>query len=465
MRSRLVAAMVGLTLLVLAVHDIPLVSHLRRVERDRVTTELERDAFTIAGRSERLLEELGVTGSADATAVNDILSTYSAETGGRVVVTDARGLAVASSDEESVTGRDYSTRPEIASSLSGEPSTGQRFSETLGFDLLYVAVPVILGDEVNGSVRITYPESVIDSRVSGRLWGILFTALMAIAVAVVFALLLAYTITRPLSRLKHATEQVGRENFAVRADESSGPAEVRVLARSFNRMSARLGALVDRQRGFASDASHQLRTPLTALRLRLEQVDEALVSDPMSARVKLDAALHETERLQRLTDGLLALARAEARSEDLIDVDVRDVVSDRVAAWSALSSEAGVTLRSDRMANASARAMPGVVEQIVDNFIDNAVQYAPSGSDVEVSVELDTSRVLVTVSDRGPGMTPEQCERALDRFWRAPDAAPDGTGLGLAIASRLAEASGGRVSLRPRDGGGLVAELLLVRAD
>jgi len=124
-RSRLVAAMVGLTLLVLAVHDIPLVSHLRRVERDRVTTELERDAFTIAGRSERLLEELGVVGAADATAVNDVLSAYFAETGGRVVVTDSRGLAVASSDEESVTGRDYSTRPEIASSLAGEASTGQ----------------------------------------------------------------------------------------------------------------------------------------------------------------------------------------------------------------------------------------------------------------------------------------------------------------------------------------------------
>ena len=349
--------------------------------------------------------------------------------------------------------------------MEGEASTGQRFSETLGFDHLFVSEPVIQGDEVNGAVRITYPESVIDSRVSGRLWGIFFTALMAIAVAVVFALLLAYTITRPLSRLRHATEQVGRENFEVEADETSGPAEVRVLARSFNRMSTRLGALVERQRGFASDASHQIRTPLTALRLRLEQVDEALVSDPVSARVKLDAALHETERLQRLTDGLLALARAEARSEDLIDVDIREVLTDRVAAWSALSAESGVNLRAAEVTDSRAKAMPGVVEQIVDNFIDNAVQYAPSGSEVEISAVHEAEGIRVFVADRGPGMTTEQCERALDRFWRAPDAAPDGTGLGLAIASRLAEASGGRVSLRPRDGGGLVAELLLVRAD
>jgi len=464
-RSRLVAAMVGLTLLVLAVHDIPLVSHLRRVERDRVTTELERDAFTIAGRSERLLEELGVVGAADATAVNDVLSAYFAETGGRVVVTDSRGLAVASSDEEAVTGRDYSTRPEIGSALLGVPSTGQRFSSTLGFDLLYVSVPVILGDQVNGAVRITYPAEVIDSRVGGRLWGIFFTALMSVGVAVVVALLLTFTVTRPLSRLRHATEQVGRENFDVRADEKSGPAEIRGLAASFNRMSQRLGALVERQRGFASDASHQLRTPLTALRLRLEQADEALAGDPESARRKLDAALRETERLQHLVDGLLALARAEARSDQLVDVDLGVVLDERVNAWSALSAESGVNLRLASVGSLRARAMSGVVEQVVDNFIDNAVQYSPAGSTVEVAATEVAEGVCVQVADRGPGMTAEQCERALDRFWRAPDAAPDGTGLGLAIASRLAEASGGRVALRPREGGGLIAELLLVRAD
>ena len=465
MKSRLVASMVGLTVLVLAVHDVPLVSHLRRVERDRVTTELERDAFTIAGRSEMLLQDLGESEVVDATSINDVLAVYSAETGGRVVVTDGRGLAIASSDEESVTGRDYSTRPEIASALSGLPVTGKRYSTTLGFDLLYVSVPVILGDQVNGTVRITYPESVISSRVSGRLWGIFFTALMSIAVAVVVALLLTYTITRPLSRLRHATEQVGRENFAVRADEKSGPSEVRVLATSFNRMSSRLGALVERQRGFASDASHQLRTPLTALRMRLEQADEALSADPVSARLKLDAALQETERLQHLVDGLLALARAEARADQLIDVDVRDVLVDRVASWSALSAESGVTLRLAEGTSCRARAMVGVLDQIVDNFIDNAVQYSPDGSMVEVSATRDASGVRVAVADRGPGMTAEQCDRALDRFWRAPDAVAGGTGLGLAIASRLAEASGGRVSLRPREGGGLVAELLLVGAD
>ena len=465
MRLRLVAAMVGLTLLIVVVHDFPLVAHLRTVERDRLTTELERDAFMIAGRSETLLQDLSTVGAADASGVTRLLRAYSQESGGRVIVTDRGGFVVASSDEETTAGRDFASRPEVASALAGEPMTGKRFSTTLGFDLVFVSVPVILGDEVNGTVRITYPANVIDSRVNARLWGIVVTALVSVAAAVVVAWVIAITVTRPLSRLKQASERVGYEDFSALADEESGPSEVRSLAKSFNRMSQRLGALVERQRGFASDASHQLRTPLTALRLRLEQADESLAVDPESARRKLDAALRETERLQHLVDGLLALARAEARSDQLVDIDLDVVLDERVNTWSALSAESGVILRLEPVGALQARAMPGVVEQVVDNFIDNAVQYSPEGSTVEVSATVVADGCRVQVADRGKGMTLEQCERAIDRFWRAPDAAPDGTGLGLAIASRLAEASGGRVSLRPRDGGGLVAELLLVRAD
>ena len=465
MRWRLLGAMVGLTVFVLLVHDVPLVAHLRNVERDRIVTELERDAFTIAGRSELLLERLEATSSGDATRINDVLQAYSAETGGRVVITGADGLAVASSDEESVTGRNYATRPEIAEALAGRPAAGKRHSSTLGVDLLYVSVPVILGDEVNGSVRITYPASVISDRVSGRLWGIFFTALVSIVVAALAAILLTFTVTRPLSRLRHATELVASEDFATRADESSGPREVRALARSFNAMSARLGRLVERQRGFAGDASHQLRTPLTALRMRLEQADEALDTDPLSARPKLDAVVQETERLQHLVDGLLALARADARTGSPVRVAPATIVADRIEAWQALAAEASVGLAPGSMSTTAARALPGAVEQIVDNFIDNALQYSPPGSTIDVAVSDAAEGVSIRVADRGPGMTPEQCELALERFWRAPDAPSGGTGLGLAIAARLAEASGGRVSLRPREGGGLVAELLLVRGD
>lgn len=464
MKTRLIAAMVGLTAFVLLVHDVPLVGHLWNVERDRLVTRLEVDAFTIAGRSALALAELDATGTTDVSGISDLLQNYSASTGGRVLVTDEEGLAVASSDEESVNGRNYSTRPEIEGALAGVPTIGDRESVTLGIDLVYVAVPVIVGDEVLGSIRITYPSSVIDDRVTSRLGGIVAAAVVSILVAVAVAFVLANTVTRPLRRLTDTTDRLEQEDFSVEADEESGPAEIKSLARSFNRMRSRLGGLIERQRGFAGDASHQLRTPLTALRLRLEQVDMALETDPASARDKLDAALRETDRLHDLIDGLLALARAEAKNDQIVTVDVSRIVHERVESWSALSAELGVSIVADTADGLTVRAMDGVLDQILDNFVDNAVEHSPAGTTVEIVGRAEGDQIAVGVLDRGPGMTPEQCARATDRFWRAPDAPAGGTGLGLAIATRLAEACGGSIEVRPRDGGGLEVRVLLRRA-
>lgn len=464
MKSRLIASMVGLTAFVLLVHDVPLVGHLRNVERDRLVTRLEVDAFTIAGRSTRALAELDATGTTDISGISAILQDYSIRTGGRVLLTEESGLAVASSDEESINGRNYSTRPEIAAALSGAPMTGERSSATLGLDLVYVSVPVIVGDEVIGSVRITYPASVIADRVTSRLGGILVAAIVSILIAVFVAFVLANTVTRPLRRLTETSDRLEQEDFSVEADEASGPSEIRSLARSFNRMRHRLGGLIERQRGFAGDASHQLRTPLTALRLRLEQVDMALENDPSSARTKLESALRETDRLHDLIDGLLALARAEAKSDEFVDVDATLVARERAESWSALAAEHDVAIATSVGDRLTVRVMDGVLDQILDNFLDNAVEYSPVGSTVEVSSETSAGEVAIVVADRGPGMTAEQCARAVDRFWRAPDAAPGGTGLGLAIAARLAEACGGRIELEPRAGGGLTARVWLRRS-
>jgi len=121
-----------------------------------------------------------------------------------------------------------------------------------------------------------------------------------------------------------------------------------------------------RQRAFAGDASHQLRTPLTALRLRLEQVDDALERDPAAARARLESAVTETERLQRLIEGLLTLARAEGRQDELVVVDVGATVRERVELWQALAEEQAVDLIASGASSALVVAVPGAIEQIVD---------------------------------------------------------------------------------------------------
>lgn len=465
MRWRLIAVLLGVTAMILVAHDLPLAAHLRRVERDRLITGLERDAFTIAGRTEELLEQGAGARPDEQSRLTTMLSEYLAQTGGRVIVTDAAGTAVVSSDEEAITGTDYSTRPEIGQALTGELASGERDSATLGLRLAYVAVPVLSGNDIEGSVRITYPTSVIDERVESRVRGLLVVAIVSLGVALAAAIIFAQTVTRPLRRLRGATEQLAEGDLSVRAADDDGPPEVRSLASSFNAMGERIERMVVQQRSFAGDASHQLRTPLTALRLRLEQAGDELERDPVAARARLDSATAETERLQRLIDGLLVLARAEGRQHELMTVDAAAIVRERAELWRALGEEQGVDVLVDAPATVPVPvlAVPSALEQIVDNLLDNALRFAPEGTSIEVRVAPSGSGAELHVLDRGPGMTAEQLAHALDRFWRAADAPAGGSGLGLAIVANLAEASGGTVQLTARPGGGLDAAVRLRR--
>ena len=461
MRWRLVAVFVGIMVAVLAAHDLPLAGHLRRVERDRIVTGLERDAFVLAGQAEEALEDR--VAAADPT-LQTLVDAYRSSTGARVIITDSEGIAMVISDEEAAAGADYSTRPEVAAASTGVPQWGRRFSRTLDTELLYVAVPVLSGGDVEGVVRLTYPSSVVDERVDRRVRGLAVVALLSVAMALVAAWVLAATVTRPLRRVRLATERLAAGDDGVQVPDDEGPPEVRSLARSFNTMSSRLSTLLGAQRAFAGDASHQLRTPLTALRVRLEQVAEAIDDHPAEARVRLEAAAAETERLQHLIDQLLMLARTEGRSVERAAVGLAQVARERADMWQLLAEEAGVQVICTVSSEVPVLAAPEAVEQVIDNFLDNALRVAPAGSRVDVEVCAVPTGAAVRVLDRGPGMSDEQRDHAFDRFWRAPDAASGGSGLGLAIVARLMEASGGSAQLMPRDGGGTVAVAVFAAA-
>ena len=459
MRWRLVAVLVGIVVLVLAAQNIPLARHLRGVERDRLITELERDAFTLAGRSTTALDD---DAAGTDQAVERMIRQYRGTSDARVVITDETGTAMVSSDEESVAGREYASRPEVARALGGDPVSGERHSDTLDTDLVYVAVPVLAGDDVIGTVRITYPAAVISDRVDDRVRSLTIVAIITVAMAALVALVVSGTVSRPLRSLRRATERLTGGDLSARAETTSGPREVRDLAQAFNRMSERTQQLVNEQLAFAGDASHQLRTPLTALRLRLEQATDLLESDPQGARERLEAASAETERLQHVIGGLLALAHADGRGDPAAPVDVVAVAQERAEMWKPLAEEEGVRVRVDaRASSLQAMVVPGALEQILDNLVDNSLAVAPPRSAIELSVRRGEHAVELSVADRGPGMTPEQITRSFDRFWRAADADHPGTGLGLAVVQHLARASGGDVGLARRVGGGLVATVRL----
>ena len=203
MKWRLVVALLSLTIVVLAVQDIPLIQYLRTVETDRITTALERDSFVIAGRAEETLE----TPSAEGLKyVHDAITKYGSESGARVIVLDMNGIAIADSESLESIGTSFLSRPEIVEALAGTVSVGRRFSTTVNQELLYVAVPILNGSQTLGAVRLTFPASVVDDAVNERLEGISSVAGITLLVSVLVALLLALGITRRLSNLKNVTE-------------------------------------------------------------------------------------------------------------------------------------------------------------------------------------------------------------------------------------------------------------------
>jgi signal transduction histidine kinase len=449
MRWRLAAVLVGFTALVLLVQNIPLASYLRTVERDNIITALQRDAFTIAGFS---VAALDAPDPQPQDVLDAVVDNYSHENGARVIVVDKNGIAIASSEGRN--GQNYSNRPEIRTALSGTATSGTRASQTLGEDLIYVAVPVRAGDKKLGAVRLTFPQSEVDATVDGRVRGLGVAALITLMSAAVIAFFLASTITRRIRRLRDAAEKIADGDMDARADVSGG-GEIEELAESFNTMADRVQAVVESQRGFAGDASHQLRTPLTALRLRLDRAAD-LMTDDEPAKDQVDAARDEIDRLQRLIDGLLVLARADNQDHDTIPVDVSAVAAERIEDWQALAGERDVSIELVSAGMAVALAVPGAVDQIVDNYVDNALEVVPEGSRILVTVRSEPSGVVLTVDDQGPGLSPESRDRAFDRFWRGSQDG-SGSGLGLAIVASLAHAGGGTVWLEESPQGGLRA--------
>ncbi len=258
----------------------------------------------------------------------------------------------------------------------------------------------------------------------------------------------------PLGRIAHQVEQRSAESLAPIPTEHT-PAEVLSLVAALNRLLDRLGHAFDTQRAFVADAAHELRTPVTALKLQTQLAERATTDAERTAALH---ALHGgIDRASHLIAQLLDLARQEEASRSRVheplrlDELVREAVGERAAHAFELGVDAGVTradvveLNGDRFA---LRALAG-------NLIDNALHYTPRGGRVDVEVVQQGGEVVLAVSDSGPGIAPEHRERVFDRFYRVPGSRTPGSGLGLAIAHGAARAHGAVIGLADNPGGGL----------
>jgi signal transduction histidine kinase len=446
MARRILAALLALTAALLVAAVVPLALKATQHDQESFVSVTEAGAHSLAAIADENLSE-----NIHDSQFRDFVRPFLLQ-GDEVVITDAHGKLVTAQGTP-VAGWGPVARQAVSQLGTATRVTKSRVivAEPIWADKLHNNDPV-------GVVVLERPTTQLNDA-TGSLW--LYLALLA-AVAMLAAAAIAITfarwVSKPLVTMDSAARKLADGDLTVRAGTRSGPPELRRMAASFNMMAGRLETLVHGHRAMLADVSHQLRTPLAALRLRIDLL--AADAGP-TAQAELAGAQEEIARLSRLVDGLLAAARAESLTEQRVVINLLPTVTERVAAWQPVADGASVKLvveptDSGPTDGPCVAIGAGHIEQVLDNLLANAIEALPDGGQVTVTVTFTETGTELVVADDGPGMSEEERSRAFLRFFTASQ---NGTGLGLAIVHRLVTSNGGSARLSETPGGGLTVTL------
>jgi signal transduction histidine kinase len=440
LRARLLLALAYVLLLAIVALEVPLALSLGERVDAEVRSQASNQAALVAATASDLLADEAALASLTARAARTVR--------GRVLIVGPRGRVLADSAGPEQVGADYSTRPEIAAALGGRTYQARRPSDTLEEELLATAIPIVESERTAGAVRITQSVDAVERAVTRARVGLALIGLVVLAIGLALGYAIAGQVARPLGRLEDAARQIGAGDLEARAPVE-GSAEQRTLATAFNDMTDRMARLLRGQQDFVADASHQLRTPLTGLRLRIDEARAAGVSP--AAEAELREGEKEIERLAATIDELLILSRAGEHDAPGELLDTGDAARRAGERWGPAAGEHRLEVVATAGGGRGVWCARPDLDRAIDALVENALAYAPAGTRVTIAAD----PAGVTVLDEGPGLAPGEEEQVVERFHRGRagrNGAP-GTGLGLAIARELARRWEGDVTIANRDPG------------
>jgi signal transduction histidine kinase len=449
LRARLLAAFAYTLLVVIVALEVPLSANVS----DRVNAEVEANSAAQA----QVVAASAVDQLGDKKSLETLTRSASTSLNGLVFVIDGQGRQIASSDGGITNPPQPTTDPIAVQALGGGIAHGRHHE---GEDVLSTAVPIVRNGRTVGALEVEQSLDAVSHQIRQDVLALIGVGVLALLLGLGVAWILAGSIARPLRSLGEAARRRASGDTGARAPERGSREQVQV-AREFNEMADRLEAVLESQRAFVADASHQLRTPLTGLRLRLEAAG-VKTSDPAVAK-ELEAAEHETERLNQLVEDLLELASSEQPAED----DRTDLAGAARAAaerWRGPASESRHEIALEADGSLVVWAGSRELAAILDNLVENAIKYSPRGSSVTIECGSENGSASVgVISDSGP-LDPEVAQHAFERFYRGRGSNP-GTGLGLPIVEALAKRRGGQASLDGVDETKVRAKVTLPIAD
>lgn len=397
--------------------------------------------------------------SSEGPALSPILYAYQQQAGVRPIVLDPDGVVIGDSWLPSPFMNKPLELPEVTAALAGQESVGPRRVDPDGL-VLYAAVPLRAGGKAAGAVLVSASLRDLDQVFAELKGQMVWVMLGAGLLSVVLGWGLARALARPLERLAEATTALAGGDLGVRV-EPGGSLETATLGHRFNRMAGELAQVEEQRRNFIGAASHELRTPVASIR----SLGDAIISDDSADlamyREFVGDILIECDQAAHLVDRMLELTRLEGRTRPqagpeeplelvgLITAAVKGLSPVARARGTALTVEAGDPIW-----------VPGeswLIETVVNNLIENAIKYTPSGGSVRVQIARRGDEACVTVSDTGPGIAPEHLSHLFERFYRADKSrarATGGVGLGLSIAAEAAAQLSGRLTVESEVGRG-----------
>lgn len=410
-----------------------------------------------------------------AARLQAVAELYAADTGTRVTILDLQGDVVADSAYNFAAVENQFQRIEVQAALRGEEQHDVRTDPISGVRSLYAAAPIQQRKQLLGVVQMSQPMGDITASIWSLILSLSVTGLLALGVATALGVWISRRLVQPVRELEAASIAIAAGDLS-RQVPAQAADELGALARAFNRMVGELQRMIEQQRLFIANASHELRTPITNIKLRSETLRDGGLQDPAIAERYVAEIDSEADRLGRLANALLDLSRLEsAESTPPAErVDLAPVLLSVARSMRMRVRDAGLTLSAEIPNRLPPlRVWPEQIEAVVVNLMDNAIKYTPEGGTVRLEAEVEEAFCRIRVADSGLGIPAEDLPHIFERFYRVDKArsrqsgksGTGGAGLGLAIVKGLVERNGGRVWAESEVGQGTTITVEFPRSD
>lgn len=364
---------------------------------------------------------------------------------------------------------------QIKRALNGEVVTNRENINYSSNPVLSVALPIFVEGKVEGVVFVCNPLSDINHSIDQTLKIVVFAGALASIVLAFVSFFMSRTITRPIKEITEISLEMAKGNFDQRVKVTSND-EIGKLAETFNYMTVKLNKTLRdleyeknkmvemerMQREFVANASHELRTPLTSVRGYIEAILDGIIDQKEQEKKYLRIILKETLRLHRLVNSLLDLSKIEAGHVKISEkeLSIAEVIQRIIARLKPLAEEHDLALEIDRLMELPKTiGDEDLIEQVVINYITNAIRFTPSGGKILVKIDTHDNEVNVHVIDTGIGIDLEELPNVWKRFYKINDArhlSKEGAGLGLSLVKEIMELLGGRAWAESSIGNGSI---------